>query len=259
MLDYHIGDDLNAPLDNLWFTLLFKRRSILLERSEDFQRLLSLFFYRASGGTGIPDEQREQVLRLARVGRMQHSPEWLKERADSFLNGMTAWRAGQSWGWKEPNTHMIIDRIFEFQHELRYIHFVRHPLDMALSSNQTQLQNWGPILLNRDVAIEPRQSLAYWCAAHRRIVSFLQRWPERTLVVDFDALCEEPDLHSERIAAFVGAEMPDSVRSEFHHFVVRPQSAGRYKTVDPGQFDPVDLRYVTALGYQAWTSVGAGP
>jgi hypothetical protein len=31
VLGYYIGDDLNESLDNLWFTLLFKRRSILLE------------------------------------------------------------------------------------------------------------------------------------------------------------------------------------------------------------------------------------
>lgn len=255
LLDFYIGDDLNGPLDNLWFTLLFKRRSILLEGERTFRNLLSLFFYRASGGTEIPDGQRAQIFELAHVGRLQHSQEWLNERANSFLNGLTACRAGQSWGWKEPNTHIIIDRMFEFQHELKYIHFVRHPLDMALGDNQHQLQNWGPILLNCDVVIEPRQSLAYWCAAHRRILAFMQRWPDRTLMIDFDALCEAPDRHAEQVAAFLGADLPDPVLRAFRKVVVRPQSVGRHKAVDPGQFDPMDLSYVAALGYDMATSV----
>ena len=38
---YYIGDDLNDSLDNHWFTLLFKRRSILLENDVQFHRLFS--------------------------------------------------------------------------------------------------------------------------------------------------------------------------------------------------------------------------
>jgi Sulfotransferase family len=250
MLGYYIGDDLNEALDNLWFTLLFKRRSVLLEGEPEFRRLVALFRNRMSCEASFSDEQRAHVLQLTGDGRLQHPQAWLMERAESFLNGVSLKRGAQPWGWKEPNTHIVIDRIFQCEPELRYIHFVRHPLYMALSGNQNQLENWGPIMLNREVATEPRQSLAYWCAAHRRVLSFFARWPARTLMVDFDALCANPGPQCVKISDFLGAELSDEVRSNFCELVDkgRPVSS-RFATADLGQFDPIDLSCVAKWGY----------
>jgi hypothetical protein len=250
MLGYYIGDDLNEALDNLWFTLLFKRRSILLECKPDLCTLISLFFARMSNEANFSDEQRAQVLRLAHDGRLQHSLEWLHWRADSFLGGACSRKAGQPWGWKEPNTHIIIDHLLELYPDLRYINFVRHPLDMALSANQNQLQNWGPILLSRDVANEPRQSLAYWCAAHRRINVVMQQWPERTMIVDFDELRTDPDKQCALVANFVGVAVPDDLHAKLDDLIDQNRpSSGRFKTADLTQFVPDDISYVRQLGY----------
>jgi hypothetical protein len=248
MLGYYIGDDLNEPLDNLWFTLLFKRRSVLLENETDFRRLVSLFRTRMSGRINVSDAHI--VERLVRNDRQQHSKDWLRQRAASFLRGDTSRQDGQPWGWKEPNTHIVIERMFEFELELRYIHFVRHPIDMALSENQNQLENWGPIVLDHDVAIDPRQSLAYWCAVHRRVASFLRRWPERIMILDFDALCDNPDSYCIEIASFLGTKLSNDVQANFRAFVEGGRPSGpRFKKADLGKFDPLDLKYVAELGY----------
>src|SRR5690348_1121191 len=81
MLGYFLGDDLNSELDNLWFTLLFKRRSIFLESEADFRSLASLFFARMSGSTTVlSDRQRETVFLQARQDRLQHPRDWLIAR-----------------------------------------------------------------------------------------------------------------------------------------------------------------------------------
>jgi hypothetical protein len=250
MLGYYIGDDLNEPLDNLWFTLLFKRRSVLLEHKPDLDALIALFFARMSCRTTFTDVERMRVLQLAVSDRPQESANWLRERADSFLNGWCSRRPDQPWGWKEPNTHIIIDRLLEFDSELHYIHFVRHPLDMALSANQNQLANWGPVLLNREVVNEPRQSLAHWCAAHRRICAVMQQWPERTMAIDFDTFCIDPQMDGARVARFLDAELPDHFDDALGRLIdpSRP-SSGRYKKVELTQFAEDDLSYVRELGY----------
>jgi hypothetical protein len=250
MLGYYIGDDLNEALDNLWFTLLFKRRSVLLEGDPEFRQLVALFRSRMSGGTNFSDEQRAQIIALSGDGRLQHPQGWLVERADSFLNGFSSKRGGQPWGWKEPNTHIVIDRLFQHEPELRYIHFVRHPLDMALSDNQHQLENWGPVMLSREVSIEPRLSLSYWCAAHRRMLSFVNRWPKRILMVDFDALCAKPAAHCAEISNFLGVELSDAVRTNFCDLVETGRPiGGRFATTHLGKFDSIDLSYLTEWGY----------
>jgi hypothetical protein len=251
MKGYYLGDDLNDAKDNLWFTLIFKRRSILIESDPDFRALVSLFCSRMSGSTTISAQERTRIRGLADKERLQHSTDWLSERAVSFCNGITSKRPQQPWGWKEPNTHIVIDRIFGVMPELRYIHIVRHPLDMAVSSNQNQLQNWGPIFLNHDVVmIEPRLTLSYWCAAHRRVVSFMRRWSERTMLIDFDSLCEKPEPYCALIGKFLGANLSDEALSHFRNYLRHPGSSGRFSgKVDLKQFDPSDLAYVAEIGY----------
>jgi hypothetical protein len=250
MLGYYIGDDLNDALDNLWFTLLFKRRSILLECESDLSGLIALFFSRMSGETNFSEEQRARVLRLAHDERLQHPQSWLAQRAESFLRCTGSGVIDRPWGWKEPNSHIIIDHLFERRADLHYIHFTRHPIDMALSANQNQLQNWGPIILNRDVANEPRESLAYWCAAHRRVSGIMQRYAERTMVVDYDRLCIDPTKEGVRVARFLDVSLSDEDRARFCDLIDPDrQSSGRFRTTDLAQFMPDDIDYVRKLGY----------
>jgi hypothetical protein len=250
ILGYYIGDDLNEPLDNLWFTLLFKRRSILMESRPDLGALVSLFFSRMSGEADFSGEQRARVFRLVNDGRLQHSQDWLRRRAESFLGGPCSRHAGQPWGWKEPNTHIIVDRLLEIEPDLRYIHFIRHPLDMALSANQNQLENWGPIFLNRNIAHEPRQSLAYWCAAHRRVDAVMRRWPKRTLTIDFDEICADPLNQGARVARFLNVELTHASGAKLGTLIDRKRlSSGRFKAADLTQFNPDDMSYVKELGY----------
>jgi hypothetical protein len=247
-LGFYLGDDLNEARDNLWFTLLFKRRSILLENEEKFCGLASLFFSRMSGEMALSDGERSRIFQLAEHDRLQHPRDWLLARALSFSNGKSSKRVDQPWGWKEPNTQIVIDRLFDAQPTLRYIHVVRHPLDMAVSANQNQLENWGPIFLSRNVGIEPRWSLSYWCAAHRRILKFIGRWPERAMVIDFDELCKRPEPSCEIIAEFVGATLSVDAVSSFRDWI-RPRPAAGSGSLDLGQFDPADLAYVAKIGY----------
>lgn len=250
LMDYYIGDDLNESMDNLWFTLLFKRRSILLESRDGFNRLATLFFARMSGDVEAAKAARSRVLRLAGQDRLQHSREWLLERASSFCDPYTSYRTDQAWGWKEPNTHIIIDRLLEFNLKLKYIHITRHPIDMALSSNQNQLSIWGPIFLISDFLLGPRSYLSYWCAVHRRITEIRRSWPERVIIIDVEVAWTNPGLFCSEIAGFTGASLSSDLIFKFAGLVRRPVSAGRYRGVSLGQFAPEDLAYVAALGYE---------
>jgi hypothetical protein len=249
ILGYYLGDDLNESMDNLWFTLLFKRRSVLLESDEGFRWLVRLFFGRMSSIGELSEADRTRIFVLAEQERLQHSHDWLLERAQSFANCKSSKQVDQPWSWKEPNTHIVIDRIFLLQPELRYIHIVRHPLNMSVSKNQRQLQNWGPVYLNRDVTIEPRLSLAYWCEAHRRVMNFVRCWPVRAMVIDFDELCAEPDAYYARLIGFLGVSASDNALSRFKKLIVKSKSVSRHIGIDLDQFDSSDLAYVQEIGY----------
>lgn len=250
MLGYYIGDDLNEANDNLWFTLLFKRRSILIEDVASLDGLATLFLNRMNGQLALSAEQRAWIHRLAGADRIQHSREWLVERALSLTSGVTSARPGQPWGWKEPNTHILMERFLRLEPRLRYINLARHPLDMALSDNQNQLENWGPIFLDQDISKSPQLSLRYWCAAHRRIAAIARAFPRRVLALDFDEICREPKANAEAVARFLNVELTPDVITRFGAHVRRPPSAGRFRSGGLDQFDPDDLAYVAGIGYE---------
>jgi hypothetical protein len=249
MSGFYLGDDLNQALDNLWFTLLFKRRSVLLENVDNFQLLARLFCSRMSGNTDISEWDYTTIHRLADEERMEHSRDWLLDRLYSFANPNTSKQANQRWGWKEPNTHIVIDRLLECQPSLRYVHVVRHPLKMAVSTNQNQLQSWGPIFLNREISVKPHQSLSYWCAAHRRVAEFMRIWPGRMIMIDLEALCTDPEQHCMRLAQFLLVQLADQSVAEFCRFL-RPSYDQRPRGVSLKQFDLHDLTYIAQIGYE---------
>lgn len=245
---YYLGDDLNESLDNLWFTLFFRRRSVFLQDEQSIRRLIQLFIARMSGDVSPTPEDRAVVSRLP----LQHSGEFrqaLVERANTFLGTETLRRQDQPWGWKEPNTHIIVDKLLLQCPTLQYLHVMRHPLDMAFSANQYQLHLWGPLFLRRGVAMTPRDSLSYWCAAHRRVLQLAAHWPGRIRLVNFDALCEMPERHCVELAETLAARPSAAALGQVCKLVRPPASTGRFLQHDLGQFDPVDLSYVRQIGY----------
>src|SRR5687767_12628130 len=79
MLDFYIGDDLNQALDNLWFTLLFKRKAILSQTDPTLESLYPLFRFRMSGRTDLSSDQRNVIMQLANTDRPQHPKAWLMQ------------------------------------------------------------------------------------------------------------------------------------------------------------------------------------
>ena len=51
------------------------------------------------------------------------------------------------------------------------------------------------------------------------------------------------------IAKFLGAKLSNETLAGFSNFVRRPESAGRFSSLDLGQFNASDLAYVAEIGY----------
>src|SRR5437764_5229198 len=118
-LGYHIGDDLNSAADNLWFTLLFKRRAWYLSRRNrsrsvavgarilekamlgepSFDAHERMFLLRAAGGIALRGHDREGHDR----GR------WPLTHLRSLLAAPGPAPGSLGWGWTEPNTHVFLE------------------------------------------------------------------------------------------------------------------------------------------------------
>lgn len=250
-LGFYIGGDLNDANDNLWFTLLFKRRNILSENDTEFAELVALFANKMSG-PATHDRRMIRLLRsLAEHDRIQHTRQWLKERVESFLDRATdvSGRVDR-WGWKEPNTHVVLGRVRQHLPKMKYIHVIRNGLDMAYSDNQNQLAFWGPVFLGGVAPLSPGSSLKYWCVMQKRILSEAANMGQEFLLINFDKLCLSPLNALMKLKDFLGIDSWDDCKTAMlARYIKAPESIGRFRQHGLKLFDPSDVAYVAQLGF----------
>ncbi len=248
-LDFHIGDDLNSALDNLWFTLLFKREEILSSNKAEFETLVNIFVKKMTLGDAYSQTEIGLVKRLASHDRSQHPISWLQERERSLLSRKPLLNQGRAWGWKEPNSHIVMERFQKKIPDMKYIHVVRNGLDMAYSDNQNQLKLWGRHFLGDNHQISPRFSLKYWHIVHRRVLEICEPMGSRFLFLNYDELCLSPSKSIKKLMNFLGVENSEVTVEELTGLVKVPKSFGRFKDFGLEEFDPVDVDFVKQLGF----------
>jgi len=244
---------LNESLDNLWFSLLFVRRTILLMPPAKIRQLAWLFANSMRRGHPVPPEL---LFLLDEAARDDRGPaltrEVLLQSRDSILNApATSTQCGQ-WGWKQPNTHVMVPLLNQCFPRMKYLYVVRNGLDMAFSGNQNQLKHfWGDLLLDGDTSPTPRNALRYWVASYRRILGDYDLLGDRLYILNFDALCAEPSRQIQKLSRFLGLEVrPDTLHS-LASSISLPPGTGRYRRQDCSQLDPGDIEFVKQMGFAA--------
>jgi hypothetical protein len=247
-LGIDMGSDLNPALDNLVFTLLFRTREAPDLPWPDLDRRVRLLVASARR-TPLGDDDRALLRAIGATDRGGvHTAAWLQERAEKLMAGTpAAATAPERWGWKEPNTHIMLPRLLEALPRMRYVHVVRNGLDMAFSTNRNQLAFWGPRVLGRPVRIDPVDALAYWCEVHRRMQRTSAAMGSRFLWLEHDALCRDPTAGMARLVGFLA--LPPSLASGLAP-LVRPQpTSGRRLSHRLDGFAPRDLAYLEEIGH----------
>jgi hypothetical protein len=210
-LGFHMGDQcLNRASDALWFTLLFKRAGILAVDEAEFDLLTHAMVAGLTGGSPLSQACIDHVHALASTPRPYHPVEQLGAAAESLILAAREPAHGKPWGWKEPNTHMVIERLWQRVPGLRYVHVVRNGLDMAFSRNQLQLELWGATMLGGAAPPTPARSLQYWCRVQQRMQALHAANPARVYWLDYDALCRDPRSALPAFLSFLGLP-PDAV------------------------------------------------
>lgn len=253
-LDFYIGSDLNVANDNLWFTLLFKHTRVLSLDESEFRKVVDLFKSRMCGHAEFADDDIRQVTAIGEIGHFNHPPEWLCQRVDSFINTPSIENISR-WGWKEPNTHVVLDKLITCMPSMKYIHVARNGLDMAYSGNQNQLRNWGTHFLQHSVETNPSVSLQYWCHIHKRIVEIGEGMGKNQfLLLNYDSLCRDPEKGLNQLLTFLEVDVSPEIIGRLSRLVQEPSSIGRFKEYGLNQFQDDDIAYVRELGFDTQPS-----
>ena len=245
---YLMGSDINGANDNLWFTLLFKRIEVLSSSKEEFDTLVDIMVNGMTGVQKFTKHQINLINALASQDREQHSADWLSDRASSLLVQKPEIALNAKWGWKEPNSHVVLDRLINRLDKLKYIHVTRNGLDMAHSDNQNQLRLWGAHFIHESFDITPYYSLKYWRIVHERVLTIGQSMQDNFLFLNFDNFCLNPENGVTQLCEFLECE-DDQLVTRLKQLIHPPKSIGRFKQYDTDLFNEQDVAYVKSIGF----------
>jgi hypothetical protein len=265
-LGFYVGSTLTKAHDNLWFTLLFKRPQWFMRSSNTREpQLFKGFRIFEKVMTGQPVLRTDELTFIVRatIGRKYFSkPHYLRKYRRACRAAISMLRSNRpdfskyvGWGWKEPNTHIFIEYLVKYYGQrIKYIHVIRHGLDMAYSKNQNQLYNWGHLFgvqIPASPQLLPKASLSYWIKANEKAIALGKRHlGDRFLLVNFDELCSARDREAKRLAEFAGMGALNVNMKQLYSIPRRPSSMGRYKQHDLSIFDQGEIDAVRRLGFE---------
>jgi len=243
----YMGECFNPALDNLWLHFLLFNRDPF-GSSEELRPIIKLFARRMRSPEKWDDDAVAAVLRQrqrlveARIDIGAHQN--LARGCDSLLTkpDTTALDQQGPWGFKYPPGYLYAPFLFEAFPDARMVFLVRHPLDMAFSSNLNQLRRFGH-WLGSNVEPTPRWQLKLWLKAHDFVNSLSKRYAVH--YVRFEALISRPMDTFSDLFEFLGLNLDPNTLEVVHP----PKSIGRYRTHSLSEFDRQDLNRVRGLGF----------
>lgn len=246
----YMGDPLNFANDNTFYTACFmnpqwKQTSSL----QDIENRISIFETYMRAGE-ISNSDLNNIERLPYSLSHQYPPELFpylrkKKNSNDTLN---------HWGWKEPNTHIYLRELADYFPRLKYIHVLRHGLDMAFAKNKKQLINWGSLYGIEAHSEEDETSLAqkqleYWIRSTQAVLKTAEeKLGDRFYLLRYEDFCLEPKKHIPELLKFLGFK--GSIDQKKLNKVFKlSKGSGRYKDHKLDIFSSQQLAALQNLGF----------
>ncbi len=246
-LGFFMGEHLNHAQDNLYFGLLFKRQDILRLSKPEFSELVAIF-YNATFKLQAFDQQQLALIQAA-LALKPNRPQL--QRIVKLLTTQTyAAREYPLWGWKAPNTHLVLARLNQAIPQMQYIYVARNGLDMAYSNNTKQLELWGELFFPQGYQITPYYQLKYWCLAYQRLLQQAATMQNRVMILNYDDFCANPSAGLKQLATFVGYSITATQQQQLLQLITVSKSTNRFHQYDLTTLDPADIQLVKKFGFQ---------
>lgn len=252
-LDIYIGDWLKHTKDNLAFTALLRDSSLMArDQNIEVSRRIELFVkYMKSNKLSL-----KEAIDFHKTAKRNSF--YSTKKRDIFypLSKVISTKTNREvWGWKEPNTYFFIKELFSAIPNLKYIHVLRHGLDMAFSNNSRQLKNWAHHLGMSYSGEEDPDELAYkklefWVRSTELYLQLSDQVDRNTLIFNHNHFCDDPKKTIQLVCDFLDLNTTSNNRQNLSKLVSRTDSNGRYKKYDLGIFDNRQIEFVKEMGFE---------
>jgi len=248
----YLGDNLNNANDNKLFTRLFKDPVFHSSADRETVRERLAVFEEYMRTDHLSWRSAKLLLHASFSNSLARNSFRFSSKALSKL--FSTPRNRRIWGWKEPNTQIYLQEIDAFFDNLKYLHVIRHGLDMAFSNNKKQLINWGYRYGIHAEDDDSEQEIAYkqleyWIQSTREVIEKGKQLRGDFLLVNHGEFCEGPEAQIDRMLDFIGMDIAPGKRKALYDIPRTPRTAGRYKEHDLGMFDAAQLDFVREMGF----------
>ena len=214
----------------------------------EFLLLTNILAKAISSPKPLTNKEIKLVDQLADTVRTQHDKIVLGQMAESIKSNVND-KTKVNWGWKEPNSHVIVKQLKRCLPTMKYIHVIRNGIDMAFSENQNQLIFWGKHYFKKELENTPENSLKYWCRVHKELIVNTQSMKKDFYLLNFDEFCQDPKNGLDKLSQFFEMNLDSTKVKHLISLVKPPKTIGRYKQQDISVFNTEDLAYVKHLGF----------
>lgn len=221
-----LGNELNNSMDYLIFSRLFIRPMWLKSSSTiQIEKRLELFTKYTLG-----EELSQQELKL--MIKLNISYPRFKSTEKKLLHQYSEnkKRKISLWGWKEPNSHIYLNNLLRYYDNLKYIYVVRNGMDMLVSQNKQQLNNWGgyfEIEADNNMSEVHRQGML-WLKANDKVKDlFRTNANDKIFILDYDLLCTDTEAVLTELFSFLNFSV-DKKAIDKSAALISPSSRNRY-------------------------------
>ncbi|WP_432401118.1 sulfotransferase [Wukongibacter sp. M2B1] len=259
-MNYYIGDDLNNANDNLWFVILLNRAKWFLNNNqanrEEVMKRFNVFERIMTGSFEPTHEKITEIMNWSKECRFFDikSGLWGKERVNSIIKSQKVdYVKYIGWGWKDPATYLFIGHMKEYFKSYKYIHVIRHGLDMAYSKNILHLMWFGKLYgieTPKDSSRLRKSLLNFWIKANNEAINNAKKnLGENFLLINFDELCLKPCEEINKMLRFLGIDKNRVEIDRLYAIPKKPKDINRYQKHDLSVFDKGEIAAVRKLGF----------
>lgn len=255
-LDFGVG--VNSTMDNVFFSRFLNDPEWQRTASQvAFSERLRIF-EKIMLGQVLSGEEMAAYARGVMAHKVVRQParkvmevRWLNWKRRLGLGGKV--RESGVFAFKEPHIQVMLPQIAAYFRQLKYIHVVRHGLDMAYSSNLGLVTLWGDRLgleLPKTDAEKPMVQLEAWIRSRNAVLEFAaEHLPGRFLEVKYEDICLHPARVLPPLLDFAGISVSEVQLRELVAMPRISRSSGRFLQKDLSQFTPAQLAAVESAGY----------
>ncbi len=119
---------------------------------------------------------------------------------------------GAAWGWKNPRSIYLLPLLDRLIPGLRFIHVIRHGLDISMSENQNQLIKHGRAMLGESCTELPRPlaSALLWKGVNETAADYGRKMAGRYFLLRYEDLCAWPTPTMQSVAAVLVWKFPQA-------------------------------------------------